>query len=165
MTLPGHFIIGILLYFILPYPFNWVVISFSHFPADKYPDFWSKKDKYLKEWKWNLLFLLGIIFNYFLSMFVFYNFFNLSLKQLIFITLLTMFPDISEVLYVFIKSIFDKKNTWREKFWFNHEGFFPFKVNNWQYSTSTFKCLSRGLTILFDFGMFLIVLFIVFLIS
>jgi len=64
MTLNGHFSLSVLLYVIIPFPFNWVAIFLSHFILDKYPDFYSKN--YKKELVYNIIFVLSVVFLYLL---------------------------------------------------------------------------------------------------
>lgn len=165
MTLPGHSIFSLLLFMLLGFPFNWIFIFLSHFILDKYPDFYSKeylKDK--KEVLYNFLFFIGVILNYSLIFIIFYKLFHLPIKIIMIITIIAMFPDITEGIYLGIKFIMRKKE-WPDKFWFNHDGFFPFKWNNWQFSTKTFRCFSRKQTILIDFIFIIVISIILFLLK
>lgn len=154
MTLVGHVSLALLLYKFIPAPFNWILIVLSHFLFDIYPDYYptneslSTKKGILK----NGLFVLSTItlFCLFGYLMIFRCWF-ITINNFIWVSVLAMFPDITEGIYasvVFIAKHFKKKLP--DKFWFNHDGFFPFHYNNWQYATKTFRCLSTTKTFFID---------------
>lgn len=124
MTLPGHTIFGILLYYLLGatfFPFGWIIIIASHFLLDKYPDFWDSN--YKKEVIKNILYGISILLNTILIVFLSIRFLHFSLLNILVISFLSMFIDITEGIYLVVKKVVKKDNIWPDKFWFNHEGF------------------------------------------
>lgn len=156
MSVVGHFSWGIFIYSIIPYPFNWIILFVSHFILDLYPDYFTTG--LLTHWKDNLFYGIGELIGL-LLLIIF------SVKQLMLgwtiipVFIIALFPDITEAIYMFIQ--YFKPNLPR-KFWFNHLGWFPVKVNKWQYSYPGFSCLTAYDTVLFDY-VFIGLLFILYI--
>ncbi len=153
MTLVGHTLLSFLVFIVFPNPITFLFIFFSHFLFDKYPDYY--RDKMVFDERESTLYdALFVLLEAMLFLTMFYvlsiRFNVISITNGIIVTLLAMFPDITEGIYLGAKYLFDKKHTWEDKFWFNHDGFFPFRANNWQYATKTFRCFSRTQTLVID---------------
>jgi hypothetical protein len=123
MTPAGHFNVAILFFFALPFPLNWIFVILSHFLADKFPEY------YTLDWEQEklgmALYGLGTVVSLCASLAFAYFYLDMSIKLIIIIFLIALFPDISEVFYVALRRIL-KKDDWPQRFWICHNGKFPF---------------------------------------
>lgn len=150
MSVTGHFSWALIIYMLIPPPFNWIVLLFSHFVLDLYPDYWTTN--ILKYWKSNLLYGIGQVIMLMILISLAIHTIGLSWVTLMWIFILAMYPDITEAIYMGIAKIAERCNKGvSRKFWFCHLGWFPFKVNTWQYSAPGFPCFNVKDTLLFDF--------------